>query len=307
MILSDLRKIFAPRRRAFQRAPEIVFNRSRVGLAPSDSGIQAAEGPRLQVMPVPRHTERLARHFEYSPSELAALNIDLAPTALVSITGSDSRSYLVDLVSEASCDDVQQARALLERVSLTREGGTLVLRNPPPDLPGVRCRSFLDILTPAGQGVVLTGGYSIVQFFAIRAPVTVVTSHCSLSFFDNSGAIDAISSNGGSIALVGTEGRARLDADLDINLKVTATTFRGTLEAIANGTVRLLIPSAFTTGIEAQVRSNSLFVCRSGIRSQFRRSRHGGMRTFGFGEGRPQLRLVSRHGSVVIDEIGLME
>lgn len=298
MRIGNLREVLLSRRRTYQRAPDIVFNRSRIGLPPD---IPTPGRPGLRALSAPQHTERVARQFEYSASDLAALNIDLAPMSMVSITGNEGSRYSFGLHAEAACDDPQQARALLERLSFTREGSTLVLRNP-PSLPGVLCRSYLDVLTPADRAIVVTGTYSAVQLFGIRAPVTISTTHGKISFFETAGRVDAVANDGGWIVFEGDRGRARLNADLGIDLKLTAARFDGTLEAAANGEVRVLLPPDFLTGIEVHVRAGSQFVCRSRIRSRFRRRRAGGGRVFCYGEA-PPMRLVSRQGPVIIDEI----
>jgi hypothetical protein len=285
------------RRRVFERAPETLFNRVRIGLPPM---ARAVGEPGLRASPESTHTEQETRHLEYTSSDLAALNIDLAPMSLVSVTGAERGTYSLDLHAEVACDDQQQARGLLDRLSFQREGEMLVLRNP-PSLPYVRCRSFLDVFTPAGRAVAVTGQYAAVQFFGISAPVTLITTHGRASFFDTAGAVDAIASEGGAIVFVGDRGRVRLNADLGIDLKLTSPGFDGTLEADAKGDVRLIIPRGFNAGIEATV-AGSRFVCRSSMRSQLRRKRAGGSTIFTCGAGETRLRLSSREGAVIVDE-----
>ena len=145
MCISSLRRLFVSNQHDFQRAPEQVFERSRIGLAPTPD---AAGGPGLRMRSTPEITELSAQQRRYSTADFSALNLDLGPTSLVSITGDDScDTYSLDLHTEVRCNDPRQAHALLEWVSLSHEGGKIVLRNR-PNLPGIHCRSFLDIVLP---------------------------------------------------------------------------------------------------------------------------------------------------------------
>ncbi len=246
------------------------------------------------------HIHEQSEHFDFSPSNMPALNLDLGPMSIVNVTGWEKDFYSFDLHTTVRCDNPHQAPALLQRLSFTQEGGTLVLKTP-PWLEHVRCQSHLDVFTPTHRPVVVTGNYVGVEVSAVTAPVTISTTHGRISLFDVSGDTNASAMEGGSIVFVGSRGRAHLEADLGIDVKLTDPNFDGIVHATTKGNIYVLVPRGFSTGFEANVERDSHFVRRGDEQAQIRRRKEVGRVTLTCGASEPQVKFTSLSGAVVLD------
>ena len=278
-----------PPPRSFERRPTGLYQKAD---ADSDFVIRPAN--------LPPHLHEQSEHFDFSPSNMPALSLDLGPMCVVNVTGWEKDFYSCDLHATVRCDNPQQVPALLQRLSFTREGGTLVLKTP-PWLEHVRCQSRLDVFTPTDRPVVVTGNYGGVEVFAINAPVTISTTHGRISLFDVSGDTNANPMEGGSIVFVGRRGRAYLNADLGIDIKLTDPNYDGIVHATAKGNIYVLVPRGFSTGFEADGRQDAHFVCTGDKQAQVRSRKKAGRVTLASGSSEPPLRFTSLSGAVLID------
>jgi len=287
------------RRTYWEGAPEFLFQRKRIGKPPD--GFLARGQFSVSSVAGPVHNCHRTEHFDFSASDLTALNLDLGPMSSVSVTGTGATGYSFDLHAEITTDDEGQGNALLQRLALYRDGGTLVLKTP-PHLEHVRSQTYLDILAPADRPVVITGTYTAVELFGINGPVTISTSHGSIRLIDVSGRIDASASEGGSMVFASNSGRAHLSADLGIDIRIQEQNYDGSLEATARGPVRVRVPRGFVSSFEANVRNRARFTCRVELGSPLQRGKDQGRITVQHGsEHPPQIRFISLQGPVVID------
>jgi hypothetical protein len=303
MKLSFLHKLFRSAKEPLP-PPDILFERGRIGVRPDR---ETSSEPRvgksfLKAISsrTPAHIARRSERFEY-PLEGAALNLDLGPMCFVSITGSEvANAYSFDLHSQVECDDQQQANALLERLSFTRQGNTFALKSP-PSLEHVRVRTYLDVLMPPDRPVILTPAYTAVEVSGIAASVTISATHGRISLFDLTGQVDVAAHEGGSIVFVGGRGRAHLSAD-SIHLKLTEQYYEGIIQAMAAGAVTVQLPPAFKTGFEANVARRARFVYRGDLESQLEHRKELRRVVFAYrSKEQPLLQFASRTGTVAID------
>jgi len=218
---------------------------------------------------------------------------------MVEISGVTAESYGLDLCAEAGAAADSDARALLDRIRMTREDQQLSLTVPPWSQAQMAGAS-LQIQAPADAPVALSGTYTAMRVVGISAPVHLSTTHARISVFDTTGEVEA-RANPGIIDFSGARGRVRLEADWEINLELQRPEFDGTLDAEAVGPVRVLLPAGFKTGFQVEVRNKGAFVCRVDIRDQIAYRKEKGRAVFTFGSGPPALRLISKDGPVVMD------
>lgn len=220
----------------------------------------------------------------------------------VSVTGTDATVYSLDVLAEITTDEEAQGSALLERLALHRDGGTLRLKTP-PYLEHVKSHTYVDVVAPAGRAVVITGAYTAVELLNINGPVTVSTTHGRIHLIDLTARIDASAREGGSIIFAGSGGHVHLSADLGIDVRISQQNYAGVFEATARGPVRVRLPHRFASGFEANVHSRAEFVCRVELGSPLRfRRDHGRIAVHHGSEDPPRMRLTSLEGPVVIDQ-----
>jgi hypothetical protein len=229
-----------------------------------------------------------------SAAEMPALAVDVDKT-MVSIIGTDADIYNVRFCAQAGGASQDDARRSLGRIRLRRTGQLLKLRAPrySRERP---TRAWLHIEAARQRTVTVAGSYSYMEIFGIDAPVRVSTTHARMKLLEVTGEVQA-TARVGVIDFAGDRGQVQLNADGEsgeINLKLTATRFEGTLNAKAEVAIRILLPPVFESPFEAIVDRPNLFVCRAGMVPAVRRRDRDGRVIFAYGLGDPVLRFVSR-------------
>ena len=220
----------------------------------------------------------------------------------VAISGGQRDAYSIDLCAAAGEIDRPDAQQVLDGIRLSRSGDTLTLTAPSYD-PERPSRSELRIAAPRDLPLSVDGSFSAVEIMDMAAPVKVRTTHARIKIMRTSGSVDAEADEFGVIDFAGERGEVRLNSANEINLKLTATKFNGSLHALAGEPVRVILPDAFSTPFEAAVRKASDFICRAPLCSQIKHSRREGGEWFSFGSATAALRFVSTNGPVVIDSL----
>jgi hypothetical protein len=174
----------------------------------------------------------------------------------------------------------------------------------PDGIAGLDARSELLVEAPHDAGVVVHGSYAAVEVRDLRGPVRIAATHARATVLNTSGQVDATA---GVVDFAGSRGRLTLSAEAEINLKITAPEFEGTVLAWAQQSVRLLVPAGFNTPFTAIVGSRDSFVCRADFRSKVQQSRQGELFVYthdvGIDGTRAPLHLRSEASTVVIDQI----
>jgi hypothetical protein len=168
---------------------------------------------------------------------------------------------------------------------------------------GLHRRANLVVEGPFDAGLVVHGSYTAVEVSDITGPVRIAATHGRATVLDTTGQLDATA---GCVGFAGAHGRVTLSAEAEINLKMTAPQFTGTLLAWAQRLVRMLVPLGFMTPFEVIVSQREHFVCRAAL-SPVKQKRQGELYVFthGLADGdRPALRLRSEAATVVIDTEG---
>jgi len=116
-----------------------------------------------------------------------------------------------------------------------------------------------------------------------------------------------VDATAGCVDFAGLCGRVMLSAEVEINVKITASEFRGTLAAWAHRSTKVLVPTGFSTSFDAVVAHRNDFVCRTGFRSRVQQNLEGELYVFSYGtcvgdESRRRLHLRSEASTVVLDQ-----
>ncbi len=253
----------------------------------------ALAGPKIAPHVLERQDE-----IEVPRSQIAALALDVGPHAALKVTAAERDTCLLRLSARAGGDSEEEAREGLDEIRLVREGDRFTLPWP-RYLKVAKCRSDLTVLAPADLPVTVCAAYASTEVSGIQAPVDIRATHGGVKIIGTTGDVRA-GAHEGRIDFSGDRGRVRLDSD-QIDLRITAASFDGTLEAVALGTVRVVLPRGFVSPLEALVKNDAALVCRADIRSKIDRRQGRGGVVFSYGTGDPVLRLLSLTEAVVID------
>jgi hypothetical protein len=285
-----------------QPAPEFLFHRRPVRRG-REVGGEARNAVRLTGNEPPyrarRHEERVIRR-----DDAPTLTITSDPYNSVVVTGNNKPDWSVFFWAEAGGETEAEADQRLSRSSFGVAGNLVSLRGPSLHERS-DTRSELLVEGPNDAGLVIHGSYAAVEVSDMSGPVRIAATHARARVLDTTGQVDVTA---GCVDFAGSCGRVTLSAEAEINLKITAPEFDGTLLAWGQRSVRMLVPSEFSTPLEAIVGSRDGFVCRAKIQSKIREKRQGEIYVFTYGiradDGfRTALHLRSDASTVVIDEL----
>ena len=209
----------------------------------------------------------------------------------------------MSLCAEAGAQSEAEASHLLEQIKLTPDNGTLTLVTPQGS-PQSQPNAHLRVRAPADAPITINGTYAALAVRGINAPVKLTTTHARITILDTTGDVDAAANEFGIVDFSGTRGHVRLHAATEININLPDQRFDGTLEAVAERPVRVVLPPGSDTPFEAVVAHARDFVCRADICGKVKATKRDGNAVFTFGVGEPLLRFRSMNGPVVIDNAG---
>src|SRR5437879_6172080 len=184
---------------------------------------------------------------------------------------------------------------------MTRVGNTVSLNSPGLD-EAQQARSFLVMDAPADAPMVIHASYARVEIRDMTGPLRVATSHSRATILDTTGQVDA---DALVVDFAGSRGRVNLSAD-EINLKMTAPQFDGTLLVWGQRAVRMLVPPGFITPFQVIVNQPQNFVCRAEFCAKLKQESKDGLYIFTYAgdtgaASEPTLHLRSEQATVVID------
>jgi hypothetical protein len=285
-----------------QPAPEFLFQRRQlrhgrhIAVRAGEAVLVVGNQPPHRVM---RREERVIRRDD-APN----LTVTSDPNNSVAVVGGGA-DWNVFFWAEAGGQTKDEADERLRRCSFSVRGSTVSISGPNL-YEGHDVRSELLVEAPHDAGVVIHGSYAAVEVCDLAGPVRIAATHARASILDTTGQVDATA---GCVDFAGSCGRVTLSAEQEINLKITARKFDGTLLAWAQRSVRMLVPPEFSTPFEAIVGSHDDFVCRAEFRSKVKQNRQGELYVFTYGvsaddRSRAGLHLRSEASTVVIDQPG---
>lgn len=301
------------RRREYdlQPAPEFLFERrcpARDGAdrRPGNSEVNVQGGGSFLVAGS-QLPYRLTRREELvlPRAQAPTLTITSDPYNSIAVLGSSGPDWTISLCAQGDGETEAEAHERLQQVALRATGSTLSLTGPGL-YEGHHRRGDLVVQGPTDAGVVIHGSYTAVEVCDIAGPVRIAATHARATILETTGQLDATA---GVIDFAGASGRVTFSAEAEINLKMTARRFEGTLVAWAQRSVRVLVPPGFVTPIQVVVSHRKDFVCRADFSSDVKQQRQGELYVFtrGVAKGgwpREILHMRSEEATVVIDTQG---
>jgi len=287
--------------------PEFLFERRppRSGAHPITEGSAGHEqGGRTFLVRTKRAPHALARseNLSFSAVEVPALTITTNPSNSISIVGAQRDDWLLEFRAEADGKSEVEASERLRHISMSRSGGLISIRSSESD-QSYKLRGFLVVQAPKAAPVVVHGSYSAAEILDMASAVHVAAPHARATILDTTSQVDATAT---VIDFAGSRGRVTLSAEAEINIKLRAPLFEGSLTAWSQGTVRVLLPPGFATHFRAIVSRSDNFVCRADIRSDIKSETKYGLCEFTYAAGtgantRPVIELRSDQGVVLLD------
>jgi hypothetical protein len=242
-----------------------------------------------------------SEELNVSISDVPALIITADPSNVIAVGGSDRSDLFIRFCARAEGNSEAEARERLQQIAMTRRGGVVSLSRSTFD-PGHLAMSHLLLEAPTHVQTVVHASSAPVEIRDMNGPVRVTASHARAKILETTGQVDA---NAFVIDFAGSRGRISLNAEAEINLRITASKFEGTLLAWAQRPVRMLVPLGFQTPFQAIVNRSKDFVCRADLCTTIKHQRKNGFHVFthiGDGSAAPEcVHLRSEQSTIVID------
>jgi hypothetical protein len=239
-----------------------------------------------------------------SRSDVPALTITAEPSNMVEVTGNQRADWSLRFCAQGEGKSEGEARERLQAISMSRVGSAVSLSGAGLGHQ-VGIAGHLVVAAPADAPIVVHASFAAVEVRDMTGPVRVTATRGRAKILDTTGKVDA---NAFVVDFAGSKGAVILSAEAEINLKLTAPRFEGTLSAWAQRPVRVMVPQGFQTPFQAFVNRPQDFVCRTDFCSKVKQEKKDGLYVFTFvGDGSTpaeQVHLRSEQATVVIDTVG---
>jgi hypothetical protein len=188
----------------------LAFERERIGVpkALTDAGQgQFALGDAES-----RHClSALVRDAELAAPDLSALELNVDPVSLISVTGASTAVYSFSAWAQSQSGSMNDLAQLPQLIQLTRDQQR-VLFTAPEDLSARGYMCYLDVVGPADRPVSIDATWAAVDVFGVLAAVKISCGHGRVSAIDTANNVDVIATQGGHIRWSGRKGKVHLDA-----------------------------------------------------------------------------------------------
>jgi hypothetical protein len=250
---------------------------------------------------VTRRAERILRRGQAS-----ILTITSDPGNSVVVLGGGAPDWSIFFTAQAFGRTEAEAERNARRRSLQMSGTHIAVFGPGLNERRHDTTGELVVEAPSDSGIVIHGSFASAEVRDLNGPVHIAATHARATVLGTGGRVDVVA---GCVDFAGATGQVTLTAEMEINLKITAREFGGTLLAWAQRSVRMLVPQECTTSVEVMVASRDKFVCRAHWASKINHRRQGDLHVFTFGVNPDRiapaaLHLRSEQSTVVIDPGG---
>lgn len=294
------------RKYELQPAADFLFERTPFGSECADRTPNQRMGPGVRVVlsSGAAYKRTRAETLTLSRADVPALTITADPSNLVEVNGSQRTDWSLRFCAQGEGKTEGEARERQQAVSMNRIGSTVSLNGAALGHPAGTAGQ-LAVDAPADAPIVVHASFAAVEVRDMTGPVRVTATHGRAKILDTTGKVDA---NAFVVDFAGSKGEVNLSAEAEINLKLTAPRFEGTLSAWAQRPVRVLVPKGFQTPFQAIVNRPQDFACRTDFCSKVRQEKKDGLYVFTFaGDGstpEAHVHLRSEQATVVIDTVG---
>ena len=202
--------------------------------------------------------------------DVPALTVAAELNNIVQIAGANQDDWKVQFCAQGEGNTVDEADSNLQKVSVQRSGSLLTLgRN------GVNNGGTLLLTGPAGAPLTVHSDVAV-EIHDMDGPVRV-SALGRATILNTTGRVEALAM---AIDFAGSQGSVFLNSWQDIDFKITATRFRGSLGANAQHDVHAYLPPGFQTSVAVLVDDPKDFICRADFCSKIKKSREGGLYQF---------------------------
>ena len=313
VVLVPLTAVFAcsasddPRKYDLQPAAEFLFDRQPLTFECADRlagrSVGNAGGVRLRAGNEPPYALTHSEELRLSRSDVPALTITSDPSGRIAVGGNESGDWSIRFCASGEGSSQAEAYQRLQDISMTHLGSVVSINNVSRGINPYTKGSLL-MAAPADAPTIIHASFAPVEVRDMSGPLRVTASHARAAILDTTGQVDA---DAFVVDFAGSQGKVTLTAEAEINLKMTANNFDGTILAWAQRPVRMLVPVGFLTSFQAMVNRPQDFICRADLCSKVKAEKTNGLYVFtyaGDGSANPErLHLRSEQATVVIDNI----
>jgi hypothetical protein len=265
-----------------QRPPFTIVDERPFQMNCTDRPIPLAPGTRGFAIGSPQAPYARTRldTLDLPRNEVQALTIAADPINWIQIAGANQNHWTVQFCAKGEGNTIEEANSYLQKVSMQRTGSLLTLNNT--DARGLTGGLGNLLLTaPAGAPVTVHSD-AAVEVHDMAGPVRVSALGRAV-ILNTTGRVDASAMD---VDFAGSQGSVALNASWDIDIKLTATTFRGNLSANAQRQVHAFFPPGFQTPVEILVNRPKDFVCRADFCSKIEKDRVNFLYRFTYGNAK---------------------
>jgi hypothetical protein len=234
-------------------------------------------------------------------SEMRALSLTADPSNSIAVDGDNRSDWLMNYCVRAEGNTEDEARQRLGTVSIKRAGNLVSIEGPNVGEKPVTM-GFLTINAPQDRPILVHASFSSISVSDMSAPVNVTAVQARATIVNTTGRVNAV---GFVVDFAGAKGRVTLSSGADMNFKLTAEKFDGTLMAWAQQRLGVLLPKRFQTPFQIWLNRSQSLTCRADICSQLKETNIGEQRIFtyaGDGSSAPEnLHLRSERATVTVD------
>jgi len=162
---------------------------------------------------------------------------------IVNVAGETREDWALGLCAESQGESEASAKKQADEVSMTRAGDAMILKAPWLAIGDQETMGTLNIKAPASAPLFALGS---VRVRDMTGPLFVSAPAYGgiATLIDTSGTVTA---SGASLNFAGSKGIVTLAGNQEINLKITAERFQGTIHARSVGPLHVYIPREFKT------------------------------------------------------------
>jgi hypothetical protein len=209
--------------------------------------------------------------------EVPALTIAAEPLNWLQIAGANQDHWKVQFCAKGEGNTIDEANDYLQKISMQRTGSLLTLDNT--DAHGLTGGQGNLLLVAPASAPVTVHSDAAVELHDMAGPVRVSALGRAV-ILNTTGRVDVLAS---IVDFAGSQGSVSLNASWDIDIKLTATTFRGHLGANAQRQVHAFFPPGFQTPVDVLVNHPKDFVCRADFCSKIKKDRENTLFRFTYG------------------------
>jgi hypothetical protein len=238
--------------------------------------LDCADRP-YKLPPGTRVFANVSQQAPYARTRLNTLNLPLdevpaltiaEPMNRIQIAGANQDHWTAQFCATGEGNTIDEANNNLQKVSMQRIGSLLTLNRT--DARSLTGGDGNLLLTAPAEAPVTVHSDGFVEVHDMAGPVRVSTAWGRAIILNTTGRVDAFAM---IVDFAGSQGAVTLNASQDIEIKLTATEFKGNLRANAQRQVKALFPPGFQTPIEIWVNRPKDFVCRADFCSKFQKNR----------------------------------